>query len=46
MNDTTLLVALEEPTLKKLSSIQHAFFTRQGGVSGKNGSDLDIDKSR
>jgi len=33
MSDTTLLEALEEPTLKQLTSIQHAFFTRLGGVS-------------
>lgn len=33
MNETIPLLALEAPSLKKLSSIQHAFFTRQGGVS-------------
>ncbi|KTD03669.1 peptidoglycan editing factor PgeF [Legionella feeleii] len=31
-NDNTL-EALHEPTLKQLSSIKHAFFTRRGGVS-------------
>lgn len=29
----TPLIALEEPTLKTLTAIRHAFFTRKGGVS-------------
>ncbi|HSW71448.1 MAG TPA: peptidoglycan editing factor PgeF [Gammaproteobacteria bacterium] len=33
MRDARFLEALEEPTLKQLASVQHAFFTRQGGVS-------------
>ena len=33
MNDNRLLEALEEPILKQLTSVQHAFFTRYGGVS-------------
>ncbi len=33
MSDATQLEALEEPLLQKLASVQHAFFTRHGGVS-------------
>ena len=33
MGKDSLLVALEDPTLKRLQSIRHAFFTRDGGVS-------------